>query len=101
MLQWLLEHPQYLLVQLFIGGDSYSGLIVPLITQKVVEGMHSCVNLKFNKLSGNFCLYTCILACQAYLCNYFAANEAMVNPYLNLKVHLFEIYKFLLQFPGN
>lgn len=39
MLQWLLEHPQYLLVQLFIGGDSYSGLIVPLITQKVVEGM--------------------------------------------------------------
>ncbi|KAG8645709.1 hypothetical protein MANES_10G085800v8 [Manihot esculenta] len=48
--KWLLEHPQYLLVQLFIGGDSYSGLIVPLITQKVVE-----------------------------------ANEAMVNPYLNLK----------------
>lgn len=36
--KWLEEHPQYLPLQLFIGGDSYSGIIVPLITKKVVEG---------------------------------------------------------------
>ncbi|XP_021643002.2 serine carboxypeptidase-like 18 [Hevea brasiliensis] len=41
--QWLLEHPQYLLVQLFIGGDSYSGITVPLITQKVVEANEAMV----------------------------------------------------------
>lgn len=38
MLQWLDLHTQYLLVQLFIGGDSYSGIIVPLVTKKVLEG---------------------------------------------------------------
>ena len=38
MLQWLDEHPQYLPVQLFIGGDSYSGIIVPLVTKKVIDG---------------------------------------------------------------
>ncbi|KAF2320832.1 hypothetical protein GH714_031126 [Hevea brasiliensis] len=41
--KWLLEHPQYLLVQLFIGGDSYSGITVPLITQKVVEANEAMV----------------------------------------------------------
>lgn len=35
---WLIEHPQYLSVPLFIGGDSYAGLYVPLITKKVIEG---------------------------------------------------------------
>lgn len=38
MLQWLDQHTQYLPVQLFIGGDSYSGIIVPLVTKKVLEG---------------------------------------------------------------
>ncbi|GAV78823.1 Peptidase_S10 domain-containing protein [Cephalotus follicularis] len=36
--KWLLEHPQYLALQLFIGGDSYSGILVPLVTLKVYEG---------------------------------------------------------------
>ena len=38
MLQWLAEHTQYLLVQLFVGGDSYSGILVPLVTKKILEG---------------------------------------------------------------
>ena len=38
MMQWLDEHPQYLPVQLFIGGDSYSGITVPLVTKKVIDG---------------------------------------------------------------
>ncbi|XP_054787720.1 serine carboxypeptidase-like 18 [Prosopis cineraria] len=36
--KWLEEHPKYLHLRLFIGGDSYSGMIVPLITQKIVLG---------------------------------------------------------------
>ncbi|XP_054788125.1 serine carboxypeptidase-like 9 [Prosopis cineraria] len=35
--KWLIEHPQYLNLRLFIGGDSYSGLIVPGITKKLIE----------------------------------------------------------------
>ncbi|KAJ9159381.1 hypothetical protein P3X46_024890 [Hevea brasiliensis] len=41
--KWLLEHPQYLLLQLYIGGDSYSGIPVPLITKKVIEGNEASV----------------------------------------------------------
>ncbi|CAL5379181.1 unnamed protein product [Camellia sinensis] len=35
---WFDEHPQYLAVQLFVGGDSYSGITVPLVTKKIVDG---------------------------------------------------------------
>ncbi|XP_028121530.1 serine carboxypeptidase-like 18 [Camellia sinensis] len=38
MMQWLVEHPQFLSVQLFVGGDSYAGLTVPLITKKIIDG---------------------------------------------------------------
>ncbi|KAB1207375.1 Serine carboxypeptidase-like 17 [Morella rubra] len=37
--KWLDQHPQYLPVQLFIGGDSYSGISVPLVTKLVVDGI--------------------------------------------------------------
>jgi len=36
--KWLVEHPQFLSVQLFIGGDSYSGITVPLITKMIIDG---------------------------------------------------------------
>ncbi|GMQ01148.1 hypothetical protein CsSME_00047889 [Camellia sinensis var. sinensis] len=36
--KWLVEHPQFLSVQLFVGGDSYAGLTVPLITKKIIDG---------------------------------------------------------------
>ncbi|XP_044508809.1 serine carboxypeptidase-like 18 [Mangifera indica] len=36
--KWLTDNPKYLALELFIGGDSYSGIIVPLITKLVVEG---------------------------------------------------------------
>ncbi|TKY71230.1 Serine carboxypeptidase 7 [Spatholobus suberectus] len=35
--KWLEENPQYLFNPLFIAGDSYSGIIVPLITKLIVE----------------------------------------------------------------
>ncbi|XP_061354603.1 serine carboxypeptidase-like 18 [Gastrolobium bilobum] len=48
--KWLEENPQYLSNKLFIGGDSYSGIIVPLITKMVVEdneaGLQPRLNLK-------------------------------------------------------
>ncbi|OWM79150.1 hypothetical protein CDL15_Pgr003321 [Punica granatum] len=35
--KWMIAHPQYLALQLFIGGDSYSGIIVPQVTKYVVD----------------------------------------------------------------
>ncbi|GLT77643.1 hypothetical protein SLA2020_492100 [Shorea laevis] len=37
LIKWLIKHPKYLNLQLFIGGDSYSGITVPLVTQKIIE----------------------------------------------------------------
>lgn len=36
--KWLIEHPQYLLNQLFIGADSYSGISAPIVVKYIVEG---------------------------------------------------------------
>uniref|UniRef100_A0A7N0T126 Serine carboxypeptidase-like 18 n=2 Tax=Kalanchoe fedtschenkoi TaxID=63787 RepID=A0A7N0T126_KALFE len=36
--QWLIEHPQFLKLQLFIGADSYSGISAPLVVKHVVNG---------------------------------------------------------------
>ncbi|XP_058213705.1 serine carboxypeptidase-like 17 isoform X2 [Rhododendron vialii] len=38
MKQWMIEHPQFLSVQLFIAGDSYAGIPIPLITKKIIDG---------------------------------------------------------------
>ncbi|KAL9259164.1 Serine carboxypeptidase-like 18-like protein [Drosera capensis] len=36
--KWLKNHTAYLSNPLLIGGDSYSGLLVPIIVEKIVEG---------------------------------------------------------------
>lgn len=44
VLQWIKGHPQFLKNPLYIGGDSYSGKTVPIITQEVSEGKTFVVN---------------------------------------------------------
>ncbi|CAM8904270.1 unnamed protein product [Rhodiola kirilowii] len=50
LVKWLIEHPKYLPLQLIIGGDSYAGMFVPVVTQKVLErniaGGQPSLNLK-------------------------------------------------------
>ncbi|XP_038699688.1 serine carboxypeptidase-like 17 [Tripterygium wilfordii] len=36
--KWLVEHPQYLKNQLFIFGDSYNGLTLPILVQDILNG---------------------------------------------------------------
>lgn len=37
-LQWLIDHPTFLSNQVYIGGDSYSGIPIPVIVQEISQG---------------------------------------------------------------
>ncbi|KAK0581850.1 hypothetical protein LWI29_018728 [Acer saccharum] len=39
--KWLLTHPKFLGSEVYIGGDSYSGLIVPILVTNVLEGIQA------------------------------------------------------------
>ncbi|EEF40335.1 serine carboxypeptidase, putative [Ricinus communis] len=36
--KWLVSNPQFLANPLYIGGDSYSGIIVPIVVQEILNG---------------------------------------------------------------
>ncbi|XP_058189547.1 serine carboxypeptidase-like 1 [Rhododendron vialii] len=38
LLKWLMNHPIFLSNELYIAGDSYSGIIAPIIVQKIYDG---------------------------------------------------------------
>ncbi|KAK6916309.1 Peptidase S10, serine carboxypeptidase, partial [Dillenia turbinata] len=38
LIKWLINHPQFINNPLYVAGDSYSGFIIPLVVQKIVEG---------------------------------------------------------------
>jgi serine carboxypeptidase-like clade 1 len=44
--KWLLNHPNFLGNQLYIGGDSYSGIIVPMLLKHILEGLEAGLNPK-------------------------------------------------------
>ncbi|MCE3050334.1 hypothetical protein HAX54_046924 [Datura stramonium] len=37
--KWLMDHPKYLKNPLYVGGDSYSGVFVALLTRKIYDGI--------------------------------------------------------------
>ncbi|KAL4615202.1 hypothetical protein ACB092_07G106800 [Castanea dentata] len=52
--KWLLDHPKFLTNVLYVGGDSYSGISVPIIVQEIHNG-NAVGNVPFMKLNG-YCL---------------------------------------------
>ncbi|MED6133555.1 hypothetical protein PIB30_029247 [Stylosanthes scabra] len=36
--KWLIEHPEFLTNEFYVGGDSYSGIPIPVITHEISQG---------------------------------------------------------------
>ncbi|KAI4366493.1 hypothetical protein MLD38_022364 [Melastoma candidum] len=36
--KWLIQHPDFLPNEVYIGGDSYSGFIIPVLVQEIIKG---------------------------------------------------------------
>lgn len=55
-MQWLIDHPQFISNQVYIAGDSYSGLPVPVIVQEISDGTN--IEIKINNLCMlNMCFF--------------------------------------------
>ncbi|XP_038897262.1 serine carboxypeptidase-like 13 [Benincasa hispida] len=38
--KWLIHHPEFISNPFYVGGDSYSGIIIPVIAQEILEGTY-------------------------------------------------------------
>ncbi|XP_072078146.1 serine carboxypeptidase-like 9 [Arachis hypogaea] len=36
---WLMDHPAFLKNKVYIGGDSYSGILIPIIAHEILKGI--------------------------------------------------------------
>ncbi|XP_031128403.1 serine carboxypeptidase-like 18 isoform X2 [Ipomoea triloba] len=48
LVQWLLDHPTFLSNPLYVGGDSYSGITVPLVVRNIYDGLESGIEPRLN-----------------------------------------------------
>lgn len=44
MIQWLMDHTEFLSNPVYIGGDSYSGVIVPAVMDEISKGIRAETN---------------------------------------------------------
>jgi hypothetical protein len=42
MMQWLGEHPDFVTNPVFLGSDSYAGIITPILAQDIINGNLYC-----------------------------------------------------------
>ena len=106
-MQWLKVHPKFLTNSLYVMGDSYSGITVPILVQKISDG-----NLNKWQPPKNFFILNSYLILQPkitkgpnkwfwwlmehkktfkdgnWLCHFVAGNEVGQEPRMNLKVQV-------------
>ena len=51
-MQWLLAHPEFRTNPVYIAGDSYNGITVPVIVEKISDGKLSLIKFLPTILNG-------------------------------------------------
>lgn len=46
--KWLVDHPEFIQNPLYVGGDSYSGITVPIVTQLISNGNEAGIEPRIN-----------------------------------------------------
>ncbi|XP_017698405.1 serine carboxypeptidase-like 18 [Phoenix dactylifera] len=46
--KWFIDHPEFLSNPLYVGGDSYSGIVVPVAAQEIAKGDQDGDELSYN-----------------------------------------------------
>ncbi|XP_071910642.1 serine carboxypeptidase-like 18 [Coffea arabica] len=46
--KWLLKHPNFIKNRLYIAGDSFAGYLVPMVVNKISQGIEAGVNPRMN-----------------------------------------------------
>ncbi|GMH03075.1 hypothetical protein Nepgr_004914 [Nepenthes gracilis] len=46
--KWIAYHPRFISNPLYIGGNSYSGITVPILVQKILDGLEDKLQPEFN-----------------------------------------------------
>lgn len=102
--QWLITHPQFQSNVLYVGGDSYSGIVVPIIVEEIYNGNDFWVLLlelrpSFGLFQSNLVPEKLSIRSEFQLSNFLAGNKVGKEPYLKLNVITFivEIIALLLE----
>ncbi|XP_060199311.1 serine carboxypeptidase-like 11 isoform X1 [Lycium barbarum] len=81
--EWFVDHPEFLRNPLYVGGDSYSGMVVPIITQ--IIAISKTIFAVLVLCSITFCLVLCFHI--LWPCD-ITENEIEIKQCINLKGYL-------------
>lgn len=85
VMQWLGEHPDFRDNPVFLGSDSYAGIVTPILAQDIINGDSLQHLTEFTSWLKSSLIIWIIFSKRILFCGR-AGNEAGIRPYVNLKV---------------
>nr|XP_028957979.1 serine carboxypeptidase-like 18 isoform X2 [Malus domestica] len=90
--KWLMDHPKFFNNQLYVAGDSYSGIVVPIIVQKISDGKLLTITtsgivlpLYIRPLINSVSHAYEVLVCSCFVCFLCVGNHDDNVPPINIK----------------